>query len=47
MILVDTSVWIDFFDRPASLYAKELKALIEKDEELCLADINVTEIVRL
>ena len=46
MILVDTSVWIDFFDRPASLYAKELKALIEKDEELGLADLNVTEILQ-
>ena len=46
MILVDTSVWIDFFDHPESLYAKELKRLIEKDEELCLMDINVTEILQ-
>ena len=46
MILVDTSVWIDFFDHPNSIYAKELARLIDKDEELCLAQINVTEILQ-
>ena len=46
MILVDTSVWIDFFDHPDSVYARELVRLIEKDEEICLADINVTEILQ-
>lgn len=46
MILVDTSVWIDFFDRPNSPYAKELKALIEKDQDLCLVDLNLTEILQ-
>lgn len=46
MILVDTSVWIDFFDHPHSPYAKELETLLEKDEEICLADINVTEILQ-
>ena len=46
MILVDTSVWIDFFDHPDSPYAKELENLIERDEELCLADINITEILQ-
>ena len=46
MILIDTSVWIDFLDYPTSSYAKELKALINKDEEICLTDINVTEILQ-
>ena len=46
MILVDTSVWIDFFDYPNSLYAKELAHLIDKDEELCLTQVNVTEILQ-
>ena len=46
MILVDTSVWIDFFDHPESPYAKKLQALIEKDDDLCLADINLTEILQ-
>jgi len=46
LILVDTSVWIDFFDHPGSVYAKELKGLIEKDEEICLLDLNLTEILQ-
>ncbi len=46
MILVDASVWIDFFDHPNSLYAKELKNLIEKDEDLCLIDLILTEILQ-
>ncbi len=46
MILVDTSIWIDFFDHPDSPYAKELVRLIEKDEELWLAEINVAEILQ-
>ena len=46
MILVDTSVWIDFLDHPESPYAKKLQTLIEKDEELCLSDINLTEILQ-
>lgn len=46
MILVDTSVWIDFFDYPDSIYARELKDLIEKDEDLCLLDLNLTEILQ-
>ena len=46
MILIDTSVWIDFFDHPHSAYAKELGTLIKNEEEICLADINVTEILQ-
>ena len=46
MILVDTSVWIDFFDHPTSAYAKELKILIEKDEDICLIDLILTEILQ-
>lgn len=46
MILVDTSVWIDFFDYPGSIYAKKLGNLIEKDEDICLLDLNLTEILQ-
>ena len=46
MILVDTSIWIDFFDHPESVYAQELARLINKDEEMCLSEINVTEILQ-
>lgn len=46
MILVDTSVWIDFFDHPASIYAIELKDLIKKDTDICLSEIIFTEILQ-
>lgn len=46
MILVDTSVWIDFFNHPASAYAAKLKNLIEQDEDICLVDIIFTEILQ-
>lgn len=46
MILVDTSVWIDFFDHPNASYAKELKSLIENDEDICLIDLILTEILQ-
>ncbi len=46
MILVDTSVWIDLFDHPESIYAKELEVLIEREEDLCLTDLNLTEILQ-
>ena len=46
MILVDTSVWIDFFNHPQSPYAKHLKILIEKDADLCLIDIILTEVLQ-
>jgi predicted nucleic acid-binding protein len=43
---VDTSVWIDFFDHPNTKYAKELESLIEKDEDICLTDLILTEILQ-
>ena len=46
MILIDTSVWIDFFDHPGSAQAIELKGLIEKDADICIADITLTEILQ-
>ncbi|MBI5206895.1 MAG: PIN domain nuclease [Candidatus Firestonebacteria bacterium] len=46
MILIDTSVWIDFFNHPQSYFSKLLKELIEKDTDLCLTDIILTEILQ-
>ncbi len=46
MILVDTSVWIDFFNHANSESAHLLRRLIESDEEICLADIHLTEILQ-
>ncbi|MFQ5544330.1 MAG: PIN domain nuclease [Nitrospiria bacterium] len=44
MILVDTSVWIDFFRGSGSSHT--LHRLIEKEESLGLAGIHVTEILQ-
>jgi predicted nucleic acid-binding protein len=46
LILVDTSVWIDFFDHADSESARLLHRLIESDEEICLADIHLTDILQ-
>ena len=46
MILVDTSVWIDYFHAKASAEAVYLKKLLEKEEDLCICGIIVTEILQ-
>ncbi|MEW6482811.1 MAG: PIN domain nuclease [bacterium] len=46
MILVDTTVWIDFFSKKPSLYKKELHRLIEEEEDVCLLDITLAEILQ-
>lgn len=45
MILVDTSVWIDFFKGTETLYRTVLHRLIEENE-VCLADIILAEILQ-
>ena len=45
MVLVDTTVWIDFFwDNPSPQVAR-LQELIENDEDLCLCGVILTEIL--
>lgn len=46
MILIDTSVWIEFFRNKNSSFALKLQGLLEKEEELCLLDLIVTEILQ-
>lgn len=46
MIIVDTSVWIDFFDYPKSRHAQTLKQLIDLDADIALVNISLTEILR-
>ncbi len=47
MILVDSSVWIDFFNGTDSVFRKKLHQLIEEEEEeLCLSAIHLTEILQ-
>lgn len=46
MILVDTSVWIDFFIGRNTRYRDNLHQLIEKEEDICIAEIILTEILQ-
>ena len=46
MILIDTTVWIDFFSKRNSRQVVHLVKLIEQREELCLCGIVLTEILQ-
>jgi predicted nucleic acid-binding protein len=46
MILVDTSVWIDFLIGANSTERRVLHALIENEEEICTTGIILTEILQ-
>jgi predicted nucleic acid-binding protein len=46
VILVDTSVWIDFLEGKGTPQHYELRRIIENDEDICLAGIVVTEILQ-
>lgn len=46
MILVDTSIWIKFFNEKNSPQAQKLKRLLEEDVELSLIDLILTEILQ-
>ncbi len=46
MILVDTSVWIDYFRGTDSVHRHALHNLIEEEEDICLADIIMAEILQ-
>lgn len=43
MVLVDTSVWIDFFNGHSSAEARTLAALIEDEVEICTCGVVVAE----
>ncbi|MBI4745413.1 MAG: PIN domain nuclease [Deltaproteobacteria bacterium] len=46
MILVDTSVWIDFLQGRDTAYRYTLHRLIEGEEDTCLTGIVLTEILQ-
>ena len=46
MILVDTSVWIDFFNSSSSHASRELHRLIEEGGSVALTGIIVTEVLQ-
>lgn len=46
MVLVDTSVWIDFFQRPDSPSIKQLEALIKDNNRAVICGIILQEILQ-
>jgi predicted nucleic acid-binding protein len=46
MVLVDTTVWIDFFGGRAAPQVNVLQDLIESDEDLCLCGVILTEVLQ-
>ncbi len=46
MILVDTSVWIDFFSEETSNQVAILELLIEEEKDLCLCGVVLTEVLQ-
>jgi len=46
LILVDTSVWIDFFRSSPGRAGRELRRLIEEVEPFALTGVVVTEVLR-
>ena len=46
MILVDTSVWIDFFSSSPGHAGRELRRLIEEVEPFALTGVVVTEVLQ-
>lgn len=46
MILVDTSVWIDFINDGNSVHCETLNQLIEDEEDICITEIILMEILQ-
>jgi predicted nucleic acid-binding protein len=46
MVLVDTSVWIDFFAGRKGPHVPALEELIENEEDLCLCGLILTEVLQ-
>lgn len=46
MILVDTSVWVDFFNSPRGAAGDELESLIHANAPVVLAGVVVTEVLQ-
>jgi len=46
MVLVDTTVWIDFFSANPHQHVKTLENLIIKREDICLCGIILTEVLQ-
>ena len=46
MILVDTSVWIDFFNGVQTIPVDLLNGLLEEKEDVCISDYILTEVLQ-
>jgi len=46
MILVDTSIWIDFFGHPDSSYTEKLEKLIKDNNRTAICGIILQEILQ-
>lgn len=46
MVLVDTTVWIDFFTARSAPHVDALLRLIENEEDLCLCGIIIAEVLQ-
>jgi len=46
MVLVDTTVWIDFFAARSSPHVAALESLIERREDICICGIILTEVLQ-
>lgn len=46
MILVDTSVWVDFFKRKISYYGDALQHLVEEKRPICTTEIVLAEVLQ-
>ena len=46
MVLVDTTVWIDFFANRPDSHVILLQQLIEDDEDLCTCGVILTEVLQ-
>ena len=46
MILIDTSVWIDFFLSKPSPHVHNLETLISDEDDICICGIVLTEVLQ-
>ena len=45
-VLVDTTVWIDFFNGRPQKHVGALRQLIENDEDLCVSGVILAEVLQ-
>lgn len=46
MLIVDTTVWIDFFAGKQALHVKALESFIRKKAEICICGVILTEVLQ-